>query len=267
MVAYHEHYHNTGVVIAGFVLQSMGFAFLISASLQLLARAIQVAPADGAPPAKQIRVIRLLQIPSLIALVLMIIGYQFVPDNAWSGASVTLPAEIKVSSLIFCGLVMVIIALDLIHLTSKVPPSFMGGMQPQDTTRGEPRLILICVLLASLPMAIRAVYSAVLMFTSNPFTAAPITRAILEYAMEALVMLIYLAMAIILHFNIAGLSSTGGPVAYGLVEEGHALPLPESASPACVPALLQTMPEGSHTYPPSTALPKPLISISESHKG
>lgn len=197
VVADHQHYSNTGTVIAGFVMQSIGYTWLITVSLNLYKRAtdpdsnlLTMNNQNQSPKSStEAMALRVLHIASIVALVLLIIGFNNVPSGLFEGQSgVKLPTTIKVADLLFCAITGILIALVLIALVA--PISALGDSTPKSASQSRRTLLFI---LAALPfMSIRVAFVTWSMFrSSNPLRPNLVLKAILEYLTETIVVIIY----------------------------------------------------------------------------
>lgn len=193
--AYHDQYKNTYVTVWGFILQGLGYSFLISATLGLTSRGMQDPYSD--PSFKEMivgekgkqRAPKLLNIANVVALILLIIGYNE-STGAFPGVDGNNSSGQNLNGLVKVGDAIYVVLTPIMFLFAAL--SLARAHYP------EQRLIFRTIMFALVFMAVRAGYVAYLVFTNRVFTAPLVPKLILQYVMEVCAVVIYGILGIVL---------------------------------------------------------------------
>lgn len=207
--SYNTHYKNANVLEWGYILQGLGYSFLISATLAFLSRASKDddvnslwsthnANVQNELGKKKMTLSRVLYLANLIALILLITGYtdsnNIFPtstNGVSSSGNGELNAKAKIGDLVFLALTVVIGLLSLLKIRST----------PANT---EPRIVLSFMLIALVPMLVRIVYVTIESFTKHPFQRNLAGKVILEYITEVVAVTTYGLMGLLLRRFLTG---------------------------------------------------------------
>lgn len=198
VAAYKENYDNTDVVEWGYILQGLGYTFLLSATLAFYQRAkdpdaamtpklskgIRGILADPSPP-------KILHLITTIGFILLIIGYtdsDGIFPTSTNGTSTTQTATLDVKAKIGdCIFVFVTIAIAFLTIIS---------IRSAQTT--EARRIYQFILLALPFMAARMVYITYESFTKDPFHRTLWVKIVFQFIMEIAVVVIYFVLGFVI---------------------------------------------------------------------
>ena len=147
VVEYHQHYSSINVTVWGYILQSIGLSFLVSASLAFYSRA-RTALQDEDAARRTVRLLKLLNLVNLAALVCVITGYtstDFTDAEGHVLAKVQLPVQATVGAVLYVVLVLTIIVVSLVGL--------------RHASSSETRVIRTALLVAAPLMLIRAAWA------------------------------------------------------------------------------------------------------------
>ncbi|PWN48523.1 hypothetical protein IE53DRAFT_381269 [Violaceomyces palustris] len=181
---YHDNYKNTNLITTGYLLQGLGFSFLVTSTLSFLTAAHGDTTgtdysAKGAP--KRPWLLRILHLVSIGALILLITGYTN-SDSVFSGQGGKIDSKARIGDIIFCGLTIVCIIFAFITL-------------PKASSYG--RSILYRVLLALVFMAIRIGFGTWRTYQNNFLSVNIWVKLVLQYIPEVLTVIIYITVGFI----------------------------------------------------------------------
>ncbi|PWN18351.1 hypothetical protein BCV69DRAFT_285317 [Microstroma glucosiphilum] len=193
---------SSGLYIAAYLLQGLGYSFLVVSGLSLLIRLVSPAHesheshgASGLLGSGFARPVRLLQTASLVGLIVLIVGYTQSPlfDNlsasemAGTSSAGGYSTEVKAGDVIFIVVTVGFILLNLVQMFSL----------------GEGKSIkLSCVLLlASAFMLASAIYSTITAFSSNPLGVNVWIKLVFLQISQALAAFVLLFFGLIMRRN------------------------------------------------------------------
>lgn len=181
--AYEDNYKHQAATTWGFILQALGYSFLLNATLALYKRATALGKNGGNKPLDAERILHLV---TLAALILIITGYENSDDvfNANTAATSELDIKAKIGDCIYVGVTVIILLLCLLHLCTK------------GARRGEARIIIGFILLAIPFMLCRCVYSTIKAFRHNPIQVTLWVKIVFDYVPEVIVVLIFFVMGL-----------------------------------------------------------------------
>lgn len=198
---YKANYASIDVTVWGYILQSVGLSFLVSASIAFYTRARGLLHEDD----KADRITKLLNLVNLAALICIITGYTSTDfTNAQDEViSPKLPVQCKIGALLYVGLIVVMALLAVVRLAS--------------ASIGEAKLIKLSLLVAMTFMLVRAAYSVYATFKGSILVPNNVwVKLVLQYMAEFLALATYTALGFLLdrtaktaHFHIedgAGIS-------------------------------------------------------------
>ncbi|SJX62094.1 uncharacterized protein SRS1_12943 [Sporisorium reilianum f. sp. reilianum] len=170
VVEYTQHYTSINVTVWGYILQSIGLSFLVSASLAFYSRArAQMQEGDSGKG----RVVRVGNVVNVVALVCVVTGYtstSFTDAQGHVLGNVHLPAQAVVGAALYVGLSTAVLALSLVHLRSAAT---------------EARTIRIALLVASPLMLARAAWAVYTVEAGSVLVAKNIwAKLVLQYVCE-----------------------------------------------------------------------------------
>ncbi|PWN87474.1 hypothetical protein FA10DRAFT_216909, partial [Acaromyces ingoldii] len=182
---YNDHYRHQNAATWGFILQALGYSFLVNATLALYKRAAIIGNPTKAAQlrGKPLDMDRILHLVTLGALILLITGYNDsdVFSNSSSSSmpsspsSTSLDGKAKAGDLIYVGLTVFIAVLCSYRL-------FFRGSKGD-----EPRTILSFILGALPFMLCRAVYAAVKAFSDDALQGSLWAKVVFDYIAEVIV--------------------------------------------------------------------------------
>lgn len=193
--AYYDDYKNKSVLVWGYILQGLGYSFLISATLGLITRGLD--PWDEAADVKEMvvgtsrkqRAPKLLNIANIVALVLLIVGYQYSID-AFPGVGGDSSTGGSLNGLVKAGDAIYIVLTPIMFLFAAVALARADASEEQ---------MIFCTVLGALVfMAVRAAYVAYLVFTDRIFTAPFIPKLLLQYVAEVIPVFMYGVLGVVL---------------------------------------------------------------------
>lgn len=212
--SYHDHYKSTDTVEWGYILQGLGYSFLVSATLGFYGRATtdgstmlaaSMMPsgivssilnaragnnqqtAQAKPPLQ-----KLLHLVNFAALILLITGYTdsddlFASLTSTSSGTATLNVKAKIGDVVFLGLTVFLALLTAFKLMKK----------SQQTSEQNTILKFIA---AALPfMTVRVVYVAYQSFTKDPFRRNLAVKVVLQFTMEVIINVVYCIMGFVIN--------------------------------------------------------------------
>lgn len=177
--SYKSHYKNINITVWGYILQSIGLSFLLSASLAFYARARSYFEnAEGKHRTN--RITKLLNLVNIAALICIITGYTSVDVTNAEGEVVNpkLPIQTKVGAVLYVAL-MVIIAL-------------MAAFGLRQAQEGESKVIRLAVLAAVPFLIVRSGWAVYTTMEGTILTPKNIwVKLVLQYVMEFVALMIY----------------------------------------------------------------------------
>ncbi|UZJ53790.1 hypothetical protein CBS101457_003110 [Exobasidium rhododendri] len=182
VVAYNQKYDNFYVIEWGFILQSLGYTFFLSATLAFYQRAKNPTSADGVKEKLFKSPARLLGLASIVGLVLLITGYTASPgifpnSSGATDPNATLDIKAKIGDCIFCAITIIIALLTVTSIRN--PPSNVS------------RTIFLFILLALPFMAVRIGYVTYQSFPKDPLDRTLWSKIVFDYITEVIVVLTY----------------------------------------------------------------------------
>lgn len=207
IAAYEDDYTSKGVLEGGTILQSLGYAFLFSASLAFYMRATRAEDAvdssvgllsirsllrsgrrnSSAPEMRQL-LPQAMHLVNTLALVLLLVGY-IKSDNVFTASdtgNATLSPLVKAGDLLFLLLTVVLAALTV------------AGLVQRSNWHDDTSTLLIAILLSLPFLLIRAVFVTQEVFATDGLHGQLVLRAVLQYASEAVVIVVYTVMGLLL---------------------------------------------------------------------
>lgn len=189
VVEYKKNYSSINVAVWGYILQSIGMSFIVTASLAFYGRAKTEHEWVDAKVATTNRMTKLLNLANLAALICVISGYSSVNFTNAQGDVINpkLPTETKVGALLYLALFIIIAFLTLFTLPS---PS----AQERD-----PRLLKLAILYVTPLMLARAAYSIYSTFSGTILLPKNIwVKFVFQYLSEFIAVCIYTALGYLL---------------------------------------------------------------------
>lgn len=214
IAAYNDKYSSRDVFEAGLILQGLGYAFIFSAALEfyicatndgssnnssssisfiggLINKRRSSGESANTDPSMNSQIAAILNIVNTVALILLIVGYTS-SDSIFaqpSNPSATLSSTAKAGDVLF---VIITAILGMLILHGVVD----GRYRSKDSH------IILFTIIAALPvMLLRAIFVTYQAFQPDPFGSLVILRIVLQYAAEALVVLLFTMMGIYLLFH------------------------------------------------------------------
>ncbi|UZJ53120.1 hypothetical protein CBS101457_002440 [Exobasidium rhododendri] len=184
VIAYKQNYDNATIVEWGYILQSLGYTFFLSATLAFYQRAKSPPSLNtsGGAASKLKSPAGILGLASTIGLILLIVGYTdstgiFPNSSGTTDPNATLNVKAKIGDCIFCGVTLIIA---LLTVTS------IGSSQTWEAKK-----IFQFILLALPFMAVRVAYVTYQSFSKHPLDRTLWIKIAFDYVMEVFVILIY----------------------------------------------------------------------------
>lgn len=176
---YNDHYKSINVTVWGYILQSIGLSFLVSASLAFYSRARSTLQTEDETK-RTAKAMRLLNLVNIAALVCIITGYTSTSFTNAQGEVInpSLPIETKVGAVLYVVLIVTIAGLSLVGL--------------KNASIGEAKLIRLALGVAlplTLIRAAYAVYSTIdggILMPKNVWV-----KLVLQYIVEFLALCVY----------------------------------------------------------------------------
>lgn len=191
VVEYTQHYTSVTATVWGYILQSVGLSFLVSASIAFFARAR--ACLRGGEEPRVGRAVKLLNLVNLAALVCVITGYtstSFTDAQGHMIPNVHLPAQTKVGAVLYVLLALTAGGMALLGLKTSAAEGNKGR---------EAKKIKIALLVACPLMIVRAGYATYTVWTGSALVPTNIwVKLVLQYIAEYAAVLVYTALGFVL---------------------------------------------------------------------
>ena len=174
VIEYNLHHSSINTTIWGYILQSIGLSFLVSASLALFTRAKTSLTHNEAGKKRRDRINKFLNSINLAALICFIVGYTSVSftDKQGNVVNPTLPVETKVGAGLYVALIVGIFTMTVVGLKS------VKGDSEEEKIKG-----VLCI---GLPMmAVRAGYAVYTVESGTVLQAKNVwIKLVCQYVME-----------------------------------------------------------------------------------
>lgn len=214
---YKANYASIDVTVWGYILQSVGLSFLVSASIAFYTRARGLLhEADKAD-----RITKLLNLVNLAALICIITGYTSTDFTNAQGEVINpkLPVQCKIGALLYVGLIVVMALMATVRLAS--------------ASIGEAKLIKLSLLVAMTFMLVRAAYSVYATFKGSILVPNNVwVKLVLQYMAEFLALATYTALGFLLdrtaktaHFHIEDGAGISPGTDYSSTDGVHKVPI------------------------------------------
>ncbi|KAJ1028391.1 hypothetical protein NDA16_001558 [Ustilago loliicola] len=170
---YLKHYPSITTTVWGYILQSIGLSFLVSAALAFLSRAKTSLLTDPDQQTRIARRTKLLNLVNIGALICVITGYTSVDFTNSQGQVINpnLPIQTKIGAILYIALILVILVLTL-------------GLRGAET-QTEAKAIRMFMLVSSALMVVRSGYGVYTTFTGGVLMPKNIwVRLVLQYISE-----------------------------------------------------------------------------------
>lgn len=186
LIAAHTSGDVKGLVIAGFIMQGLGYSFLITAMLSYLSHLIrdmdraEAEPAEKEAGGKRTRIERILNVVNIVALVLLIVGFnESMGSISTSSGALNmqdLNVMVKVGNILYLALTVLLAAIAFMHI-------------PRVSTSRQK--LLLYTMISALPfMVVRCVYTVYVTFQGNPRHGSLAARIVCQYVMEVIVLIV-----------------------------------------------------------------------------
>ena len=185
LIAAHTSGDVKGLVIAGFIMQGLGYSFLITAMLSYFSHLIRDMDRAEAAPAekeggKRTRIERILNLVNIVALVLLIVGFnESMGSISTSSGALNmqdLNVMVKVGNILYLALTVLLVVIAFVHI------------RRINTLRQK---VLLYTMISALPfMVVRCVYTVYVTFQGNPRHGSLAARIVCQYVMEVIVLIV-----------------------------------------------------------------------------